>query len=75
MSEKSDVKGKTENSIVCERYADEIGRLCFPLYLEFHLLMVGKGGGYCGICVHNDLHYHYDYTYNNNKKVTPTVQS
>ena len=74
MSEISDVKGKTKNSDICERYANEIGRLCHTLYLELHLLMVGKGGGYCGICVHNDVYYHVDYTYYNNKKITPIVQ-
>ena len=49
----------------------KLGGYAILLYLELHLLMVGKGGGYCGICVHNDVYYHINYTYNNNKKITP----
>ena len=49
----------------------KLGGYAIPLYLELHLLMVGKGGGYCGIRVHNDVYYHLNYTYYNNKKITP----
>ena len=50
-------KGKTENSV-------KAGRLCHHL---------PKGGGCYGICVHNDIYYHFNCVNHNHKKITPAL--
>ena len=66
MSEQSDVKGKTENSV-------KAGRLCHLI----PVLIVGKGGGYNGKIYIESIYTNdnfFDCTYEKSK-IAPTDQS